>query len=117
MTVYVDDMRAQYGRMVMCHMIADTDAELRAMAARIGVLQKWHQGDHFDISLGKRALAVQLGAVEITQRELGCMAIRRRATGHCGSPADAVEWVRSQRKSATFPWALEQRTSDGDSHQ
>lgn len=65
MTVYVDDMRAQYRRMVMCHMLADTDDELHAMAARIGVARKWWQspektsGSHYDIALSKRALAVQ----------------------------------------------------------
>ena len=57
MTVYVDDMRANYGRMVMCHMIADTDAELHAMAAKIGVQRKWWQspektsGSHYDIAI------------------------------------------------------------------
>lgn len=69
MTVYVDDMRMPYGRMIMCHMLADTDEELRAMARRIGVNQRWHQRDHFDICMKKRALAVAAGAVEITRRQ------------------------------------------------
>ena len=58
MTVYVDDMRAPFGRLVMCHMIADTPAELHAMADRIGVARKWFQnkgsGPHYDIALSKR---------------------------------------------------------------
>lgn len=74
MTVYVDDMQASFGRMVMCHMIADTRAELDAMADRIGVARKWRQksgkrGEHYDISQSKRALAVKHGAAEITWRE------------------------------------------------
>ena len=80
MAVYVDDMRAKYGRLVMCHMISDTDTELFEMADRIGVARKWHQGDHFDICLAKRALAVAAGAVEITLRQAGRMAgAKRRA--------------------------------------
>lgn len=75
MTVYVDDMRASFGRMVMCHMVADTLDELHAMADRIGVARRWYQGPpktrrpHYDIALTKRALAVQAGAKEITWRE------------------------------------------------
>lgn len=84
MTTYVDDMRAPFGRYVMCHMLADSDEELLAMADRIGVQRKWHQHpgtakSHFDIALSKRALAVQHGAVEITWREAGQMARARRA--------------------------------------
>jgi hypothetical protein len=69
MTVYVDDVRHQYGRMVMCHMWADTRAELLAMADTIGVQRKWLQQppeaswEHFDISLGKKASAIAAGAV------------------------------------------------------
>ena len=37
MAVYIDDMNAKYGRMTMCHMIADTDKELREMALRLFV--------------------------------------------------------------------------------
>jgi len=76
-SVYVDNMTARYGRMVMCHMLADTEAELHAMAGRIGVARRWHQGDHYDICLAKKALAIQAGAIEITQRQ--AVEIRRRA--------------------------------------
>lgn len=83
MTVYVDSMRARLGRMIMCHMIADTEAELHAMADKIGVARRWHQGcgadSHYDIALGKRAMAVALGAVEITRRQCAAMIARRRA--------------------------------------
>lgn len=79
MAVYVDDMHltpmGRYGRMKMCHMIADTVEELHAMADKIGVERRWYQGPpktinpHYDISMSKRALAVAAGAKEITMRE------------------------------------------------
>lgn len=100
MTVYVDNMRAHYGRMRMCHMIADTDDELRRMASRIGVADRWHQGDHFDVCLTKRAAAVAAGAIEISQRTLGVMVIRRRRTGVLGHPNDALPWMRAAYKTA-----------------
>lgn len=100
MAVYVDDMRAKYGRLILCHMIADTDAELRAMADQIGVSQKWHQVDHFDICLAKRGLAISLGAIEVTQRQAGCMRIRKRITGSLGLPAEALAWVRGNYSPA-----------------
>lgn len=73
--VYVDNMQAPYGRMIMCHMIADTSKELLDMAKAIGVNTKWiqHPGtnkEHFDICLSKRAKAVKLGAKEVTQRDM-----------------------------------------------
>src|ERR1051326_2420489 len=75
MAVYVDDMRANYGRMVMCHMVADTSAELLAMADRIGVARRWLQDpgtlrEHFDIALSKRSQAIANGAVPVTMKEL-----------------------------------------------
>lgn len=64
---------------IMCHMIADTEDELHAMADRIGVNRKWFQGDHYDIARSKRRRAVRFGAVEITWREAGrIMGIRRK---------------------------------------
>lgn len=73
--VYVDTMRAQFGRMVMCHMMADTSEELDAMADRIGVSRRWKQKagtelEHYDISLSKKSLALEYGAVEVSAREL-----------------------------------------------
>lgn len=103
MTVYVDDMRAKFGRMVMCHMLADTDDELHAMAARIGVQRRWWQspektsGSHYDIALSKRALAVAAGAIEITWRQAGAMNMRRRITGSLGPAAEAEEWLHHHR--------------------
>jgi hypothetical protein len=90
--VYVDDMRAPFGRMVMCHMLADTDEELHAMADKIGVSRRWWQspaktsGSHYDIALSKRALAVAAGAVEITLRQAAQMNGNRRRTGSLGPP-------------------------------
>lgn len=109
MTVYVDDMCAPFGRMFMCHMIADTDEELHAMAAKIGIARRWHQApprhdSHYDISLTKRALAIAAGAVEITWRQTGALCFRRRATGTLGDPADAIEWmlnVKAERRNTT----------------
>ena len=105
MTVYVDDMKAKYGRMVMCHMIADTDEELHSMAEKIGIARKWWQspektsGSHYDIALSKRAIAVRLGAVEITWRQCGAMNRRRRLTGALGQPGEV--WHRGEPAEAT----------------
>lgn len=101
MTVYVDDMRAPLGRMLMSHLVADSDDELLAMIDRIGVDRRWHQypgtdRSHFDIAQSKRALAIEHGAVEVTMRQCGAMRARRRHTGELGSPDDAVTWVKAK---------------------
>jgi hypothetical protein len=96
MTVYVDDMRAKFGRLIMCHMIADTEDELHAMASRIGIARRWYQGDHYDICLSKRALAMRSGAVEVTLRQLAAMNMHRRVTGSIATPEAAMEWIRAR---------------------
>ena len=75
MSVYVDDMKAPYRGMLLCHMCADTTEELLEMADRIKVARKWIQNagassEHFDICLAKRELAVQYGAEEVSRQEL-----------------------------------------------
>jgi hypothetical protein len=89
MTVYVDDMHTtpmgQFGRMKMCHMVADTTEELLAMADRIGVNRKWLQKpgthhEHFDVAMSKRAEAVAAGAVEVSMSQLGRICRSKKAT-------------------------------------
>lgn len=91
MTVYVDDMQAPFGTMVMCHMLADTDDELHAMADIIGVSRRWHQHagtpkSHYDIAINKRALAVKAGAVEITMSQTGKIVRAKRE----GNPVSSL---------------------------
>jgi hypothetical protein len=81
--VYVDDMEAGFGRMTMCHMIADSTLELLQMADRIGVKRRWIQeagtyAEHLDVCKSKRVLAVAAGAREITWREFAMMIRKRR---------------------------------------
>lgn len=94
MAVYVDNMKARFGRMVMCHMLADSTDELLAMADRIGVRRDWlqHAGstyEHFDICMSKRALAVEAGAVEITRRGVGRLLASRRSNAAQAEQGDA----------------------------
>ena len=74
MSVYVDRTRNAYGRLVMCHMIADTPNELHAMADAIGVARQWFQLPprasfwHYDIAQTKRLLAIHHGAIDCDRR-------------------------------------------------
>lgn len=96
MAVYVDDMRANIGRLIMCHMIADTDEELRLMAREIGVSEHGQQGGPIEIGLSTRAAAIDLGAIEITWRQCIAMNYRRKVIGQLGMPLDAEAWVRAE---------------------
>ena len=90
--IYVDDMRAKFGRMLLSHLFADTDDELHAMAARIGVARKWHRApphastSHYDIAEGKRDLAIAAGARPVSWRQFGLMCKGRR--GNPDAPLD-----------------------------
>lgn len=101
MTVYIDDMYlypvGKLGRMKMSHLIADTQTELLAMVDAIGVQRKWIQhagepGEHFDIAMAKRKLAIAAGAMPITLRQCAAMCFRRRIEGFLGAPAEAEAW-------------------------
>lgn len=99
MSVYVDDMNAPFGRMLMCHLIADTTEELLTMVDKIGVQRKWIQNagtnrEHFDIALSKKKLALAAGAIEIEYgAELAEMLQQR----------DKGEKMRPRQKGVTCP--------------
>ncbi len=104
MVSFVDDMRASFGRMLMCHLVADTDEELHTMAARVGVARRWFQDrsryHHYDLSLGKRTLAIRYGAVQITLRQCAMMCYNRTHTGELGDPATAQDVWNQLRAQA-----------------
>ena len=84
MAVYVDNYFGSFGRMRMCHMMADSTPELLEMVDTIGVNRKWIQypgtgREHFDICTSKRALAVNNGAIELSARELCTRLVIRKA--------------------------------------
>lgn len=98
MTVYVDQERNQLGRMVMCHMFADTIRELHEMADAIGMRRMWYQPlsfPHYDVSLLRRKLALEKGAREVTRREGHEIRKRLRV-----DEAFLLEWRESYREQS-----------------
>jgi len=76
-------------------MIADSFQELNRMAKRIGVQQRWLQAsgrdrEHYDVCLSKRKLAIKLGAIEITTKEL-IKKIKRRERNNIENHPDECE--------------------------
>lgn len=91
MTVYVDDAKNPYGRMKMSHMIADSLDELHRMATKIGIQREHFQDKripHYDLCQSKKALAMQLGAVEVSSRVL----IKIVRTADWAKTADRPLW-------------------------
>lgn len=122
MSVYVDGERNRFGRMVMCHMFADSLDELHAMASAIGMDRNWFQPlsfPHYDVSLSRRAVAVSKGAVEVDRRT-GC-AIRKRVRAaftdadiaHLRAALPAYDAARAKRKALAARPSTVERDNDG----
>jgi hypothetical protein len=115
-TVYVDDMDASATvpngtrtvKGVWCHMTADTTEELRAMAATIGLAQRYIQypgswKEHFDVTAPKKRAAINAGAVQVTMRE-GALASRARwmAAREIAAPTPVVPIVAADDPDFQF---------------
>jgi hypothetical protein len=75
------------------HCMADTEEELLAFGAKIGLRSDWLQRGatadaHFDLTPGKRKLAVARGAIELTRAEF--MAFRKHKRS-----GSVLLWVRT----------------------
>lgn len=77
MTVYVDDWRqaARVGRITAkwSHLVASSEEELHAFAARIGLRRSWFQPKsrpHYDVTESMRQRAIEAGAVPVEWREV-----------------------------------------------
>jgi len=90
MTVYVDNIvqwpaRLRCFRQGSCHLAADTLEELHTFARRLGLRRSWFQDHpvlaHYDLTPGRRARAVALGAVETDGKSLVRL-LRRRPPPH-----------------------------------
>lgn len=76
MSVYVDAARHRTGpkgRKKYCHMTADSEEELHAFAAFIGVKRCWFERSrkgvpHYDLDERKRVLALEAGAVDASKK-------------------------------------------------
>jgi hypothetical protein len=99
MTVYVDDAGIRAGvrnggrvhRSRWSHLTADTPDELHAFAARLGLRREWFQpgrprGEgtpgplrHYDVTAGKRALAIRMGARPTPWRQMPAICRARDA--------------------------------------
>lgn len=83
MTVYVDDVfihatvPSVRSNAVWCHLMADTELELKEFASTVQISQSWIQDSgrpgrtHFDVTKSVRAKCIAAGAVSLPWRLMG----------------------------------------------
>lgn len=79
MSVYIDQVRkwggsASFRWKESCHMYADSLFELHAMAKAVGMKREWFQDKprlpHYDLTPGRRILALKHGAIEHSAKKM-----------------------------------------------
>jgi hypothetical protein len=90
--VWVDELR-DYGWRLgpSCHLLADTEEELHAFAASIGLKRGWFQEHprlwHYDLTASRRRMAVARGAEQMSIRDSVIRAGLRTSPVHRGPTA------------------------------
>ncbi len=103
MPVYIDHAYLPFGRMKMCHMIADTLEELHQMALAIGMKIDWFQPTsfpHYDVCKKRRSKALELGAIEVTRKELALHMRRLRKRKESVEPEKHMASVEGSASSS-----------------
>ena len=98
MTILVDQARWPWRDTLWCHLVSDDNlAELHEFAGRLGARRVGFQGDHYDIDIDTRELAIHAGATPLDSREL----IRRmRAAGLRLRPSSFTKWQLVDRSDS-----------------
>jgi signal recognition particle subunit SEC65 len=81
MAAYVDRAIWQWRGRLWCHLLADDLGELHDFARRLGMPRAAFQDrryPHYDLPEERRLIAVELGAVQVTLREIIVVARRLR---------------------------------------
>jgi hypothetical protein len=79
-TPYHESVNKRWNWRQSCHLVADTEEELHAFAAKIGLQRAWFQqksSPHYDLTANKRNQAVRLGAISLTREQMGGRIINR----------------------------------------
>jgi hypothetical protein len=83
--VYIDEPIWGWRGRRWCHLTADATDELHDFAARLGLRRAWFQSkpgrpwhDHYDLPGEVRELALDMGAIPLTTREMGARQASRR---------------------------------------
>lgn len=103
MTIFVDDFIVPWGHNRFCHLLCDEANynNLHDFAESCGVLRRMFQGDHYQLPVSKRGVAIGLGARLITWREAGAMMKVHRETGTWPPQRKAIEALHNLRRPAT----------------
>lgn len=101
MSVLVDEARWPWRGTRWCHLVSDDNlAELHEFAATLGMRRVGFQGDHYDIDVEMREIAIANGAQPCDSRE---MIRRMRDAG-----------LRLRPSSPFVKWTLDQRSDQPD---